>query len=136
MAGVVQIAASYDGGTWAVFALVCVTAGIAFAAVHQALIAVFGGAGRWIAALVGVFAVATGVVSTVPAVLIAIAGVLPTAPALTAGLSVLAGTPGLGAGVAGLVIWALLAFCATVLVVVRRRTTSVKALARELPLAA
>ena len=44
-------------------------AGVAFAAVNQALVAVFGGAGRWLAALVGVLTVATGVVSTVPGVL-------------------------------------------------------------------
>ena len=66
VAGVVQLAASYDWGQWSLFAALCVLAGVAFAAVNQALVAVFGGAGRWLAALVGVLAVATGVVSTVP----------------------------------------------------------------------
>ncbi|MRH27854.1 DUF3533 domain-containing protein [Microbacterium sp. SYP-A9085] len=136
VAGVVQLAASYDWGTWAVFAAVCAVAGVAFAAVNQALVAVFGGAGRWLAAVVGVLAVATGVVSTVPAALVAVAAVLPTAPGLTAGLAVLTGSAGLGAGIAGLVIWALLAFAATVVAVVRRRTTSVKALLQDLPAAA
>lgn len=136
VAGVVQLAASYDWGTWSVFALVCVVAGVAFAAVNQALVAVFGGAGRWIAALIGVFAVATGVVSTVPAVLVAIASVLPTSPALTAGLAALTSASGLGAGIAGLLVWALLAFGATVLAAMRRRSTSAKALLTEVPAAA
>lgn len=136
VAGVVQLAASYDWGTWSIFAVVCVVAGIAFAAVNQALVAVFGGAGRWIAALVGVVAIATGVVSTVPAALTAIASVLPTAPGLSSGLAALAGTSGVGAGIAGMLIWAVVSFGATVLVVMRRRTTSVKALVQELPLAA
>ncbi|WP_308491754.1 YhgE/Pip domain-containing protein [Microbacterium terrisoli] len=136
VAGIVQIAASYDWGTWSIFAAVCVVAGIAFAAVNQALVAVFRGAGRWIAALIGVLAVATGVVSTVPGVLVAIASVLPTSPALSAGLAALTGSAGVGAGIAGLLIWALISFGATVVVVMRRRTTSVKALVQELPLAA
>lgn len=133
VAGVVQVAATYDWGTWSVFAVVCVVAGIAFAAVNQALVAVFGGAGRWIAALVGVFAVATGVVSTVPAVLLAIASVLPTAPGMTAGMAALTSSSGLGAGIAGLLMWALLAFGATVLAVMRRRSTSAKTLLAEVP---
>ncbi|MET0296253.1 MAG: YhgE/Pip family protein, partial [Microbacterium sp.] len=64
VAGVVQLAASYEWGQWWAFAGITVVAGIAFAAVNQALVAVFGGAGRWISAVVGVLAVATGVVST------------------------------------------------------------------------
>jgi len=136
VAGVVQIAASYDWGTWSLFAVVCVIAGVAFAAVNQALVAVFGGAGRWIGALIGVFAVATGVVSTVPGVLVAIASWLPTAPGMTAGMAALTSASGLGAGIAGLVIWALLAFGATILAVMRRRSTTPAVLLREVPAAA
>ncbi|WEG09638.1 YhgE/Pip domain-containing protein [Microbacterium horticulturae] len=136
VAGVVQIAASYDWGTWSLFAVVCVIAGVAFAAVNQALVAVFGGAGRWIGALVGVFAVATGVVSTVPGVLVAIASWLPTAPGMTAGMAALTSASGLGAGIAGLLIWALLAFGATILAVMRRRSTSAARLLTEVPAAA
>ncbi|WP_029144711.1 YhgE/Pip family protein [Microbacterium luticocti] len=136
VAGIVQVAASYDWGTWSVFATVCVVAGIAFAAVNQALVAVLGGAGRWVAALVGVLAVATGVVSTVPGLLVAISSWLPTAPALTAGLASLTTSGGLGAGLAGLAVWSLLGFGATVVAVMRRRTTGVKALLSEVPVAA
>ncbi|GAA3765635.1 YhgE/Pip domain-containing protein [Microbacterium kribbense] len=136
VAGIVQIAASYDWATWSVFALVCVLAGVAFAAVNQALVAVFGGAGRWIGAIVGVLVVATGVVSTVPGVLVTIAGLMPTAPALSAALAALTASSGVGAGIAWLLIWTVLSFGATVVAVMRRRTTSVQALLTEVPVAA
>ncbi len=121
VAGVVQLAASYDWGQWSLFAALCVVAGVAFAAVNQALVAVFGGAGRWLAALVGVLAVATGVVSTVPGVLSDLASLLPTAPAYNGMLAALTDAAGLGAGVAGLLIWTGLAFIATTFAVARRR---------------
>ena len=81
VASVVQLAASYDWTEWSLFAGLCIGAGVAFAAVNQALVAVFGGAGRWIAALIGAFLIATGVVSTVPPALAAISTVMPTTPA-------------------------------------------------------
>ena len=133
VAGVVQIAASYSWGEWWAFAGAAVVAGIAFAAVNQALVAVFGGAGRWVAALVGVLGIATGVVSTVPGVLSGLAAVMPTAPAYNAMVSALTAASGYGAGIAGLVIWAVLAFGATVIAVARRRTTTARALLRSAP---
>ncbi|MHC2999701.1 YhgE/Pip family protein [Microbacterium sp. HJ5] len=136
VAAVVQIAASYDWGQWWVFAGVSVAAGVAFAAVNQALVAVFGGAGRWISALIGVLAVATGVVSTVPGVLSSIAALMPTSPAYNGMVSALTETGGVGAAFAGLVVWAVLAFLATVLAVARRRTTSARAVLSAAPAAA
>lgn len=136
VAGVVQLAASYDVGEWLVFASLCVAAGVAFAAVNQGLIAAFGGAGRWVSALVGVLTVATGVVSTVPGVLADIAGLLPTAPAYNGMVSALTSTDGIGAAFVGLAVWALLAFGVTTIAVARRRTTSVRALLRAAPVAA
>ena len=110
------------------FAALCVAAGVAFAAVNQALVAVFGGAGRWIAALVGAFVLATGIVSTVPPVIASIASLLPTAPAYNAMVSALTSTSGVAAGFVGLLVWALLAFIATVIAVSRRRTVSARSL--------
>lgn len=136
VAGVVQLAASYAWADWWLFALVSVVAGIAFAAVNQALIAVFGGAGRWIAALIGVFAVATGVVSTVPGVLSGIAALLPTGPAYNGMLAALTSASGLGAAIAGLVVWTLLGLAATILAVARRRSTSARALLKAAPVTA
>ncbi|SDQ26187.1 YhgE/Pip family protein [Microbacterium sp. cf332] len=127
VAVVVQLAASYDPWTWAAFAGLSALAGVAFAAVNQALVALLGGAGRWVAAGVAVLAVATGVVSTVPGVLSQIASLLPTASAYRGLLSVLTSAGGGGAAVAGLVIWTLLSLFITVVVIARARTTSVRA---------
>lgn len=118
---IVQIVASYDAAQWWSFAGTAVLAGVAFAAVNQALVAVFGGIGRWISALVGVLAIATGLISTVPDWLAGLGAALPTAPAF-AGLIAANGSTA-----AGLVVWGVLALVATTLVVALRRTTSAKA---------
>lgn len=136
VAGVVQLAASYDAGQWSMFAALCVVAGLAFAAVNQGLVAVFGGAGRWLAALVGVLAVATGVVSTVPGVLSDAASLLPTAPAYNGMLAALTDAAGLGAGIAGLLIWTGLAFLATTFAVARRRVAHARDLLAVSPVPA
>ncbi|MDQ1175686.1 YhgE/Pip domain-containing protein [Microbacterium sp. SORGH_AS_0421] len=126
VAGVVQVASDYDWGDWARFAMICIVAGVTFAAVNQALVALFGGAGRWVAAIVGALALATSIVSTVPPVLAAFATLLPTSPAYNAMLGALSAVGGVGAGAAGLVVWAVLALVVTTLVVVRRRTVSAR----------
>jgi putative membrane protein len=118
---IVQFVAAYDAAAWWAFAGTAVLAGIAFAAVNQALVALFGGIGRWISALVGVLAVATGLISTVPGWLAGLGAALPTAPAF-AGL-----IAGSGSAVAALVVWGVLSLVATTLVVAVRRTTSTKA---------
>ena len=118
---IVQFVAAYDAAAWWAFAGTAVIAGIAFAAVNQALVALFGGIGRWISALVGVLAVATGLISTVPGWLAGLGAALPTAPAF-AGL-----IAGSGSAVAALVVWGVLSLVATTLVVAVRRTTSTKA---------
>jgi putative membrane protein len=117
----VQFVASYDAGAWWAFAGTAVLAGVVFAAVNQALVAVFGGIGRWISAVIGVLAVATGLISTVPGWLSALGAALPTAPAFT---GLIAAD---GAAVAALVVWGVLSIVATTLVVAVRRTTSTKA---------
>lgn len=125
---VAQFAASYDWGQWWAFAGVSMIAGVAFAAVNQALVSVLGGAGRWVAALVGVLALATGIVSTVPGPLAAIAGMLPTAPAYHAMVGALTSAGGVTAGCVGLAVWAALSLIVSVIVVARRRSTSARAL--------
>lgn len=120
---VVQIIADYDPARWWGFAGVAVLAGVAFAAVNQALVAVLGGVGRWIAAIIGVAALGAGIISTLPGWLATIAGFLPTSSATTA----LLGDQGTGSAIAALVVWTLLALLATTLAVTARRTTSAKA---------
>lgn len=126
MAVVVEIATGYEAPTFWAFLGISALAGVAFAAVNQALVAVFGGAGRWISAVVGALAIATGIVSTTPGVLADIAAALPTAPAYRALLSVVTDAGGAGAAVAGLLVWGVLAFIATTIAVTARRTISVK----------
>lgn len=118
---IVQFVAQYDAGTWWAFAGTAVLAGVAFAAVNQALVALFGGIGRWLSALVGVLAVATGLISTVPDWLASIGAVLPTAPAFS---GLIAAS---GAAIAALIVWGVLSLAATTLAVALRRTTSAKA---------
>jgi putative membrane protein len=117
---IVQIVASYDAGTWWAFAGTAVLAGVTFAAVNQALVALFGGVGRWVGALIGVLAVATGLISPVPDWLASIGAALPTAPAFT---GLIAAN---GSAAAGLVVWGVLSLVVTTLVITLRRTTSAK----------
>ncbi len=131
VAAVVQVASDYDWGDWAVFALVCVAAGIAFAAVHQALVAVFGGAGRWSPPWSAPWRWERA--SCRPSR-------LPWPPSrrcfrprrCTTRCSAPSRRPagGVGAGLAGLVVWAVLSLIATTLIVVRRRTTTARAAAQ------
>ncbi|MCK9919661.1 YhgE/Pip family protein [Microbacteriaceae bacterium K1510] len=124
---VVQIAANYDTGSWLAYAGLSVVAGIAFAAVNQALVALFRGTGRLIAAIAGTLAIATSVVSTTPSGLTWLAGLMPTAPAYNAALGVLASAGGVGSAVAGMVVWTVLGLLATTFAVWRHRTSSVRA---------
>lgn len=117
---IVQIVADYDAGTWWGFAGFTVLAGISFAAVNQALVALFGGIGRWVSALVGVVAVATGLISTIPSWLAGLGAAMPTAPALGGLIA-----PN-GSAFAGLVVWGTLALGAATLAVATRRTASAK----------
>ncbi len=133
VAVIVQLTAGYDAGQWWSFGGLAVVAGIAFAAVNQALVAVFGGGGRWISALIGVLAVATGIVSTVPGALASVASLMPTTPAYQALLAALTPAGGLGAGLVGMLVWAALAFAATIIAVARRRTAKASALLAASP---
>lgn len=118
---IVQFVAGYDAAAWWAFAGTAVLAGVAFAAVNQALVAMFGGIGRWVSALIGVVAVATGLISTVPGWLASIGSALPTSSAF-AGL-----IAANGSAVAALVVWGVLSLVVTTIVVTLRRTTSAKA---------
>jgi putative membrane protein len=53
---------------------------------------------------------------------------MPTAPAYTALLAAITPAGGLGAGLAGMIAWAALAFVATTIAVTRRRTANTRAL--------
>lgn len=133
VAGIVQLTAGYAAETFWGLLGVSVLTGVSFAAVHQALVAVFGGAGRWVAGVVGALAVAVSIISTLPDAMTSLKAVLPTTPAFDALLGVVGDAPGIGAGIAGLVIWAVLSFLVTTVAVATRRTVSTKALLRPSP---
>ncbi|WP_105566274.1 YhgE/Pip domain-containing protein [Microbacterium halophytorum] len=128
VAGIVQLASGYDAAEfWPLLGL-SVLAGVSFAAVNQALVAVFRGAGRWIAGIVGAYSVAIGIVSTMPAALLAIRPLLPTSPAFDGMIAAITGTSGAGAATVALLIWGVVSFIATTIAVTARRTVSSKAL--------
>ena len=133
VAGIIQLVSGYAADVFWGLLGVSVLTGVAFAAVHQALVAVFGGAGRWVAGVVGAFAVAISIVSTLPGAMEGLRSVLPTTPAFDALLGVVGDAPGIGAGIAGLVIWAVLSFLVTTVAVATRRSVTTKALRRPSP---
>ncbi len=128
LAGIVQFATKYDTGEWFAFAGLAALAGIAFAAVNQALVALFGGTGRWISAIIGVVFFATGVVSTTPGWLTGIAGMLPTGPAFRSLLTVVTPADGTAAAVTSTVLWLVAGLVLTTIAVARHRSTSAKGL--------
>lgn len=128
VAAVVQIVSGYEAGTALGLFALCALVGVAFAAIHQALVALFGGAGRWVAALIGAIALATGIVSTLPGWLASLAGVLPTSPAYRALLGVVTEAGGTGGAIVAMLVWAVLAFVITTLAVARKRTASARLL--------
>jgi putative membrane protein len=99
-----------------------VLAGIAFAAVVQGLVAVAGGAGRFVAVVVAVVTLATGVVSTTPAALDGLAGLFPTAQAVEGLRDVVTGGGGIAGAAVGLLVWAAAGLAVTTWAVARSRT--------------
>ena len=129
VAGIVQLAASYDWGQWSVFAGLCVAAGIAFAAVNQAprrrVRRRSGGGSRPSS---GCWRSRRASSRPCPGCSRRSPSLMPTAPAYNGMVAALTSASGVGAALAGLAIWTVLAFIATVLAVARRRTISARAL--------
>ncbi|MGK9149132.1 YhgE/Pip domain-containing protein [Plantibacter flavus] len=117
-----------DAAAWLGFAGIAVLAGAVFAATNQALVALLGGAGRFISMIVALVGLATGIIATTPPVLDQVLAFLPIAPALSGLQSIAIGDTGAAAAVVGLVVWLLGSIAATTFAVARARTTTVKAL--------
>ncbi|RWZ53130.1 YhgE/Pip domain-containing protein [Labedella phragmitis] len=122
VAGVLQLQLEFGVAEWFGFAGLLALAGVAFAAVMQALIAVFGGAGRFIAMIVALVTLATGIVATVPGALDAVFGFLPVAPAQEAIRGIVADTSGLAPAILALVLWTLGALIVSTIRVATERT--------------
>jgi putative membrane protein len=122
VAAILQLQLELPAGDWVGFAAILVLTGVAFAAVTQALIAVFGGTGRFLSMIVALVTLATGIVSTVPGFLDTVFGVLPVAPAQEAVRAIVADTAGLAPAIVGLVVWTLAALVVSTIRVATERT--------------
>jgi len=108
-------------------ALVAVT----FAAINQALVAWFGGVGRFVSVVLVVLTTAGALTSAVPAGFDALERLLPLRPALEGLRAITGAGPSAGAAAATLGAWLIVAAVASVLAVTRRRV--VAPLVRSVP---
>lgn len=128
LAALAQINLQLDAGAWFALAGIAALAGAAFASVVQGLVALFGNAGKFVAAISGGVALAAGLISTAPAVLLDVAGVLPTAPASSAFTAIVTGSGAVGGSITLLVVWGLFGLALSTVAVLRRRTVRVREL--------
>ncbi|SEP81313.1 YhgE/Pip domain-containing protein [Microlunatus flavus] len=96
-------------------------AGLVFVALNQALVAWFGGVGRFVSVVLVVLTAAAALTSAVPAVFDSITPLLPLTPALQGMRAVVTGNGG-GAQAALLLAWLVVGLAAGVLATARRRT--------------
>jgi putative membrane protein len=109
--------------------------GLAFVAVNHALVAWFGGVGRFISVILVVAAAAGAITAAVPAAFEALGPFLPLTPALHGFRAMITDGPG-AAGSAGLLVaWLLLGLSAGVLAVARRRSLPADLSASQLAVA-
>jgi putative membrane protein len=94
---------------------------VAFVALNHALVAWFGGVGRFVSVVLVVIGAAGAVTSAVPVAFDALRPLLPLTPALDGFRAIASGGTGAGAAAALLLAWLLLGLVAGVLAVARRR---------------
>lgn len=107
-------------------------AGVTFVALNHALVAWFGGIGRFVSVIIGVLTAAGSVVSAVPALFDTVSPFLPTTPALTGVRSVVTDGSATAGSLGLLVAWLIGATLASVLAVARKRQLSEADFARAL----
>ncbi|GAA4181566.1 YhgE/Pip domain-containing protein [Gryllotalpicola koreensis] len=129
VAGALQPLLQLDAAGWLGLAGVGALAGVAFAAVNQALVAVFGGTGRFVSLLVILLGLATSLVGTAPQFMSTLASFTPIVPAQHLVEAVVQGTAVSAGSVVGLVLWLLGALAATTLAVARGRVVPASKLA-------
>ena len=105
-----------------------VLAGLVFATLNQALVAWFGGVGRFVSVVLVVLTAAAAITSAVPEVFDSVTPLLPLTPALQ-GLRAIATGAGSGGGAAALLVaWLVVGLAAAVLATARRRVVPAPAL--------
>jgi len=136
VAGALQPLLQLSVGPWFGLAGIGALAGIAFAAVNQALVALFGGTGRFVSMIVILLGLATGLVGTAPAFMTTITDFTPISPAQHLVSAVVDGTALPVGSIVALALWLLGALAVTTLAVARGRMMPAAKLApRALPAA-
>ncbi|HEY0247019.1 MAG TPA: YhgE/Pip domain-containing protein [Gryllotalpicola sp.] len=134
VAGALQPLLQLAVGPWFGLAGIGALAGVAFAAVNQALVALFGGTGRFISMFVILLGLATGLVGTAPKFMTTITDFTPIAPAQHLVSAVVQGTALPVGSIVELALWLLGAILVTTLAVARGRMLPAAKLApRALP---
>ena len=100
---------------------------IVFMILNFALVAWFGGVGRFLSVIAVVLAVAGRTIGAVPEFFQFVAPLLPLTPAMNGFSAIAAGTSGLAAAYGGLLAWAVIGLVASLLAIVRARTTKPEA---------
>ncbi len=121
LAGVVGALLKLSAADFGALTAYAVLTAVTFAVVNHALVAWFGGVGRFISVAVLVLAAAGTITSALPAAFDVITPFLPTTPALDGLRAIVSGGTGAGNDAALLVAWLLIAGIASVLAVARRR---------------
>ncbi|WP_166974206.1 YhgE/Pip domain-containing protein [Brevibacterium atlanticum] len=100
---------------------------IVFMILNFALVAWFGGVGRFLSVIAVVLAVAGRTIGAVPQFFDFVAPILPLTPSMNGFAAIAAGTSGVGAAYGGLLAWAIIGVVMSLLAIVRARSTKPEA---------
>lgn len=106
-------------------------AGLAFVAVNHALVAWFGGAGRLVALGLTVLSLASAITAAEPALFGVLRVFSPLTPALDATRALLTESTGVATNLFLMIAWLIAGVAASVIAIVRNRTTGIAALLAE-----
>lgn len=107
-----------------------VFAGIVFTVVNFALVALFGGAGRFIGVILLVLGVTAKILTAVPGWLSGLAGISPLTPAIDGVAAVVTGADGLGKAFGLLLVWLVLGVVAGIAAVAKKRSAGFEQIQR------
>ena len=100
---------------------------LVFMILNFALVAWFGGVGRFLSVIAVVLAVAGRTIGAVPGFFDFVAPILPLTPAMNGFAAIAAGTTGQAAAYGGLLAWAVIGIVMSLVAIVRARTTKPEA---------
>jgi putative membrane protein len=127
LTAVLQVLLQLDAGQVAQLLPFLILAGVAFAALNQALVAWLGGAGRFISVILVVLAAAGAITSAVPAAFDVLTPFLPLTPALEGARAIVSNGSGAFGSLGLLAAWLVVGVAASVLAVARRRIAPARA---------